>query len=178
MVVTNDGRLAALCRSYANQGRAEMSPWLHHERLGFNYRLDEMSAALGVSQLSRIETFLAKRERVAKGYENRLAGLPGLRVPRARSFARQSWFVYVITLAEDLDRDLIMARMEREGVPCRGYFSPIHTQPYIRERLGDLGGTLPVTESLARRTLALPFHNRLGEAEMDRVVAVLKRSLG
>jgi len=88
-----------------------------------------------------------------------------------------SRFVYVVTLEEGSDRDRTIARMEAEGVPARGYFAPIHTQPYIRQRFGDLQGTLPVTEHLAKRTLALPFHNHLGEAEVERVVEVLKRSL-
>jgi perosamine synthetase len=92
-----------------------------------------------------------------------------------------SWFVYVITLAPGLDRDPVMARMAELGIPTRGYFAPIHTQPYIKERFGDLAGkpsgTLPLTESIARRTLALPFHNNLTEGEVDTVVAALTQSL-
>jgi perosamine synthetase len=88
-----------------------------------------------------------------------------------------SWFVYVVTLDEGCDRDRTIAGMEREGVPARGYFAPIHTQPYIRERFGDLAGTLPLTEAMARRTLALPFHNDLQESEIERVLAVLRRNL-
>ena len=88
-----------------------------------------------------------------------------------------SWFVYVVTLDEGCDRDLTIAGMEREGVPCRGYFAPVHTQAYIRERFGQLGGTLPCTEAIARRTLALPFHNDLEEPEIEHVLAVLRRNL-
>jgi len=143
-VVTNDGRLAELCRSFANQGRSAMGPWLQHDRLGQNYRLGEMAAALGRSQLARLDRFIERRARVARHYGERLAALAG---------------------------------MEREGVPCRGYFAPVHTQPYIRERFGDLRGSLPRTEAIARRTLALPFHNDLQPDEIDRVLGVLKRNL-
>ena len=88
-----------------------------------------------------------------------------------------SWFVYVVTLDQGCDRDRTIAAMEREGVPCRGYFAPVHTQPYIRERFGDLRGTLPRTESLARRTLALPFHGQLHPPEIDHILSTLRRCL-
>jgi len=94
-----------------------------------------------------------------------------------KPYVRMSWFIYVITLAEGLSRDPIMARMAEQGIPTRGYFAPIHVQPYIRERFGDLSGTLPVTESVAQRTIALPFHNNLSEAEVDAVVAALGRAI-
>jgi perosamine synthetase len=177
MIVTDDDALARACRSMANQGRSEMGAWLQHDRLGYNYRLDEMSAALGLSQMGKLEQFLARREGVARSYTERLRLLSGVRPPVVLPGVRMSWFVYVVTLEEGCDRDRTAAAMEREGVPCRGYFAPIHTQPYIRERCGDLKGTLPVTEAVARRTLALPFHNGLEEAEIEHVVAVLKRNL-
>jgi perosamine synthetase len=177
MIVTNDDLLAELCRSYANQGRSAMGAWLQHDRLGHNYRLDEMSAALGLSQLARLEHFIARRDRVAGMYTERLAAMEGIRAPVVRPDVRMSWFVYVVTLDEGYDRDLTIAGMEREGVPCRGYFAPVHTQPYIRDRFGDLTGTLPLTEAMGRRTLALPFHNDLGEAEIEHILAVLRRNL-
>jgi perosamine synthetase len=177
MVVTDDAALAEHCRSCANQGRGFMGPWLRHDRLGYNYRLDELSAALGRSQLARLDGFLAKRARVAARYTERLACLDGVRPPVVRPGVGMSWFVYVVTLAEGCDRDRTIAGMEREGVPARGYFAPVHIQPYIRERFGDLRGTLPRTEAIAKRTLALPFHNNLGEAEIERVLAALRRNL-
>ena len=177
MIVTNRDDLAALARSYANQGRGAMGAWLEHDRVGYNYRLDEMSAALGLSQLGRIEEIMAKRERVARLYTERLKGMAHVAAPREFPWNRRSWFVYSVTLDEGLDRDKTIAAMEKEGVPARGYFAPIHTQPYIRERYGNLAGTLPITEAMAKRTLALPFHNNLTEAEVSHVLGVLKRCL-
>ncbi len=177
VLVTNDDALARLARSLRNQGRGEMGARLEHERLGFNYRLDEMSAALGVSQLGRLETFLERRDRVAAAYGERLASLERVRPPVVRPHVRMSWFVYVVTLEEGLDRDPIMRAMEAAGVPARGYFPPVHLQPYVRDLLGTGPGLLPLTESIAQRTIALPFHNRLADGEIDRVVEALARAL-
>ncbi|HHW40484.1 MAG TPA: DegT/DnrJ/EryC1/StrS family aminotransferase [Syntrophomonadaceae bacterium] len=175
IIITGNEEIARLCRSMRNQGRGEMGAWLQHERLGFNYRMDEMSAALGVSQLKRIETFLAKREQVARWYGERLAGLDWVRPPVVKPYVRMSWFVYVVTLAEGIERDAVMRSLEEQGIPTRGYFSPIHLQPYIRERFGTREGELPVTESVARRTIALPFHNNLRLDEIEYVVEALRR---
>ncbi len=177
IIVTNDDEIAALCRSMRNQGRPEMGSWLEHARLGYNYRMDEMSAALGVSQFKRLEQHLQKREQVAAMYTRRLQNVAGVHPPRVKPHVRMSWFVYVVTLAEGLQRDPVMNYMERRGIPSRGYFAPIHTQPYIRERFGDLGGQLPRTEAIAQRTIALPFHNNLTFDEIEEVVAVLEEAV-
>lgn len=177
VLVTHRAELADRVRSLRNQGRESMGAWLEHPHLGYNYRLDEMSAALGVSQMRRLETFLDRRQKVAEMYTQRLAEIPGIEPPRARPGVRVSWFVYVVRLPQGLDRETVMMSMQERGVPTRAYFSPIHLQPYVRDRLGDLSGALPVTEALARRTLALPFHNRLTEREIERVVETLRISV-
>lgn len=175
-VVTDSVEVARLARSLRNQGRGEMGAWLEHERLGYNYRMDEMSAALGISQLRRIEEFLRKREQVAEMYTGRLQKFDRVRPPKVRPHVRMSWFVYVVTLREGLERDPLMRFMAERGVPARGYFSPVHLQPYIRERFGTV--SLPVTESVARRTVALPFHNNLPEEQISRVVETLACAVG
>ena len=178
IVATNDRDVARLARSLRNQGRGEMGAWLHHERLGYNYRMDEISASLGVSQLRRIEGFIAKREHVASAYTQRLSGLPWVRPPVVKPHVRMSWFVYVVTLAQGLDREPVIRAMEARGVPARGYFAPVHLQPYIRERFGHRVGDLPITEAVATRTVALPFHNNLTTDQVDRVVATLSAAVG
>lgn len=173
MIVTHDETLARLCRSMRNQGRAEMGAWLEHQILGYNYRLDEMSCALGASQMQRIEQFLHKRERVAQAYTERLQRYTWVRPPIVKPYVRMSWFVYVVLLAEGLNRDEVIMRLGERGIPARGYFSPIHLQPYVREMLGTKEGDLPRTESIAKRTLALPFHNNLPQEQIDYVVETL-----
>ena len=177
MIVTNNEKIAQLCKSMRNQGRGNMGAWLEHDRLGYNYRIDELSSALGISQFLRLESFLEKRSSVAGMYTERLQQFDWLQTPRVKPHVRMSWFVYVITLAKGLDRDIIITEMEKEGIPARGYFSPVHTQKYIRELFGDLSGTLPVTENIAKRTLALPFHNNLSSEEVDTVVEVLNHAV-
>jgi len=177
IIVTDDENIAKVARSLRNQGRGEMGAWLHHERLGYNYRMDEMSAALGVSQLKRIENFLQKREKVAQMYTEKLKKFSWVRPPKVKPYVRMSWFVYVITLENGIDRDKVIEEMAKEGIPARGYFSPIHLQPYMREMFGYKGGELPVTENIAKRTLALPFHNNLTEEEIDEVIRVLEKAV-
>lgn len=176
MITTADAALAESCRSLRNQGRGQMGAWLEHERLGYNYRLDEMSSALGLSQMNRIDEILGKRERVATLYGERLKDFGAIRLPQARPGATMSWFVYVVTLAPGIDRNPVMRSMEAAGIPVRGYFEPLHTQPYVRDRFGDLSGTLPITEDIAQRTVALPFHNHITEEEIDRVAQALQAS--
>ncbi|MGE5558467.1 MAG: DegT/DnrJ/EryC1/StrS family aminotransferase [Bacillota bacterium] len=177
IIVTDNDEIAKLCQSMRNQGRGEMGSWLEHERLGYNYRMDEMSAALGVSQLRRIETFLKKREQVAALYTERLKPYDFVKVPQIKPYVRMSWFVYVVTLADRLERDSIMMALEEQGIPSRGYFSPIHQQQYIRKYLHNFGCILPVTESVSKRTIALPFHNNLGFEEIEYIVEGLKTAV-
>ncbi|MGH9830018.1 MAG: DegT/DnrJ/EryC1/StrS family aminotransferase, partial [Blastocatellia bacterium] len=134
---------------------------------------DEMSAALGISQLLRIDKLLQKRERVAQIYTEWLKNNERLAFPLCQPYARVSWFVYVVTLAEGVDRKRIIRLMANHDIPVRCYFSPIHLQPYIRRLFGFRGGELPVTESVSQRTLALPFHGGLLPQEIERVVGVL-----
>jgi len=117
MILTNHDEIARLCRSMRNHGRPEMGEWLEHERLGFNYRMDEMSAALGLSQFRRLETFLAKRERVAAVYTDRLSAFDWVSSPVVRPYVRMSWFVYVVTLAEEINRDAVMTGLAERGIP-------------------------------------------------------------
>jgi perosamine synthetase len=176
-LVTNNSEIAAAARSMRNQGRGEMGSWLEHERLGFNYRMDEMSAALGVSQLQRIHEFLEGRRKVAELYTRRLRGVRGVRTPVVSPRVRMSWFVYVITLDEQIDRQALVESLRERQIPVRCYFSPIHLQRYIQERKDCRSDGLPVTESVASRTLALPFHNRLSPGEVEEVADALRSAI-
>lgn len=178
MVVTDRDDWDALLRSLRNQGRDVFDVWLRHERLGYNYRMDELSAALGLAQLGRIEELLERRRRVAGWYTERLRELPGVRVPdEPTGPSVRSWFVYVVRLAARIDRGAVMAALQERGVPSRPYFTPIHLQPFYRERLGYQEGDFPVTEAVARSTLALPFFGRMEERQVERVCGCLQRVL-
>jgi perosamine synthetase len=130
-----------------------------------------------VSQLSRLESHIEKRQAVAAMYTERLSRFDWVRPPVVRPHVRMSWFVYVASLAEGLDRGPVMEAVEARGVPVRAYFSPIHLQPYIRTECGLTPPDLPVTEAVARRTIALPFHNNLPEEHVERAVTALEQAV-
>jgi perosamine synthetase len=179
IVVTNDAQAADLMRALRNQGRAPGDTWLSHTYLGYNYRLDEMSAALGVAQMLRIRDLLKKREQVAAWYAERLAEIPGVEAPFVEKFTtRMSWFVYVVRFNPGLDRDALAKRLEARGVPVRPYFLPIHLQPYMVERFGYRVGDFPVTEDLGRRGLALPFSGVMTEQQVDFVCRSIQVEMG
>jgi perosamine synthetase len=180
-LVTDDAGLAAVCRSLRNQGRAEESGWYQHVRLGYNYRASELACALGLAQLSRIDEILAKRARVATWYQEGLADVPELILPAVGPEVSLSWFVYVVRLQKDqsrMERDRILAGLRERGIGCRAYFPPIHLQPFYRAQFGFREGMFPVTESVAARTIALPFHGNLTREEVEYVVACLRQVIG
>jgi perosamine synthetase len=177
IIVTDDEEIYKLCSSLRNQGRGEDGLWLSHVRLGWNYRMDEMSAALGVAQLERIDEILAARERVAASYLKIFSEVPGVIVPEIDPRAGMSWFVFVIRFAEQYDRDLIMERLSKRGIGCRPYFTPIHLQPFYVEQYGYKPGDFPVTERVGEGTLAIPFFNHLSEEQIDAVVEAVKEEM-
>lgn len=177
LIVTDRDDWADLCRSLRNQGRGPRSGWLDHVRLGYNYRLDELSAALGLAQIERLDELLAKRERVARLYDERLAGIEGVERPYVSPRATVSWFVYVVRFAPEIDRDAVIRHLAAEGVPTRPYFTPIHLQPFYVERFGYRRGDFPITERAGDSCLALPFRSTQTEAEVDYVVEQLKRAI-
>lgn len=172
VVVTDDPALAATFRSLRNQGRDEDGTWLRHVQLGYNYRLDEMSAAIGVAQLERLDELSAGRARVAAAYESTLGSYDWLRLPRAGAGESVDWFVYVVRLDPAIDRDRLIDRLAASGVSSRPYFSPLHLQPVFRQ-LGHKPGDFPVTERVAAATLALPFSPRLSAGDVASVADAL-----
>ena len=178
MIVTDDAEGAEFMRSMRNQGRAPGDSWLEHTHLGYNYRMDEMSAALGVAQLQRLDAMLEKRAMVAGWYSARLEDLPLVKIPKlAATTTKMSWFVYVIRLVSSVDRDGLIAKLTEDGIPARPYFAPIHLQPYMVERFGYQPGDYPVTEDLGRRGLALPFSSVMTEEQVELVCQALGEAL-
>jgi len=176
MIVTDNDEWANLCRSLRNQGRDVFDAWLNHTRLGYNYRLDEMSAALGAAQMTRIEELLNKRARVAQWYNERLANQELIEIPYlAPTTTRMSWFVYVVRIKPPAQRDAVMRALAEVGIPSRPYFTPIHLQPFYRQKFGYQRGDFPVTEYLGDVSLALPFSSVMREEQVDQVCRTLER---
>lgn len=179
MVVTDDDAIAHACRVMRNQGRDPGAGWLSHARLGFNYRLPDINCAIGIVQMQRLDEIMARRARVAGWYVERLRDETRVTMQRVPSDVTMSWFVLVVKLGDDYSRekrDAILARLHEQGIGCREYFTPIHLQPFYRD-MGYKQGQFPITEAVSSRTIALPFHNHLREADVDRVVAMLRALL-
>jgi perosamine synthetase len=178
MVIPRDGEVAARLRSERTQGRAVDMGWLDHGGIGFNYRLSDLAAALGLAQVEKLTEMLAARERVAAMYAERLAGVEGAEAPIARRGAeRRSWFVYVVRLGDEIDRDAAIASLAERGVASKAYLPCIHLFPHLRE-LGYGEGQFPVAEAISAHSLALPFFPSLSEAQVDRVCQELAAALG
>ena len=176
-VTTGSAAQHELLVSLRNQGRLETSSWLQHGRLGYNYRLDDLSAALGIGQLEKLDRILAARGAVAARYGELLRDVD-VETPLADDVDHtRSWFVYVVKLPAGVDRSAVMARLDADGIATAPYLPSIHLQSYMRERYGFSEGMLPVSEDCSERTLALPFHARLERADQERVAATLRDAL-
>ncbi len=178
VVVTNDDLIAELCKSYRSQGRALTGTWLVHERLGFNYRMSELHAALGIVQLRKIDKILQRRAQIAKKYNELLENIDGVKTPIiAPEVTKMSWFVYVIQLDEKIDRDSVINYLDKEGVKTKPYFTPIHLQPFYRRDFGFKLGDFPVAEKVGNSSLALPFFNKITDEEKEYVCEKIKEAI-
>jgi perosamine synthetase len=178
MVTTHSEAEWRLLRSLRNQGRADSGGWLDHARLGFNYRLDDIRAAIGLAQLEKLPEILDRRAAAAARYGRLLADVPGLGLPCEDDLEHgRSWFVYVVALPEGSDREGVVSELERRGVQTARYLPCIHLQSYMRERYGFTEGLCPVAEATSARTLALPFHTGIEEDDQAYVAEALRAAL-
>lgn len=177
VIVTDDEQAAELCRSMRSQGRAADGSWLYHERLGYNYRMSELNAALGVAQMKKLSQILDMRQQVAEMYNQRLQNIPGVQLPYQDTSVKMSWFVYVIRLAPHIDRAKVVNYLLEAGIGCKPYFPTIHLQPFYVKQFGFKAGDFPVTEQVAEQTLAIPFYTTLTDKEIDYVGTKLEEAI-
>jgi len=176
-VLAHNPAHAERLRSLRNQGRSG-TDWLDHAEHGYNYRLSDVACALGRVQLSRIDEMLSQRRAAAERYNKLLANIPALELPPLTLPQRIiSWFVYVIRLPQDVDRDRVRAFLAVHGIATGRYFAPIHLQPAWRAHPSATAAQLPITESIARRTLALPFFNRITPSQQENVATALEEAI-
>jgi perosamine synthetase len=179
MVVHDDPELKRRIDSERNQGRSPSMEWLEHDRLGFNYRLSEIASALGLAQLGRLEEMLAARAWVARCYREALAGIEGLELPCADADGnKRGWFVFVVQLPSDADRDGVVRALAAQGIESKPYLPAIHLMSFYRERFGHRPGEFPVCERVAARSIALPFFPGMEEGRVARVAEALATALG
>jgi perosamine synthetase len=179
VVVTHSEEERRQLVSLRNQGRSyEGGGWFHHVQVGFNYRWTDIQAALGVAQLEKLDEILALRRAVAERYTELVADIAVRPLTDDDGDHVRSWFVYVVQLEPGVDRDGVMESLRTEGIATAEYVPCVHLQPYMRELYGFSEGDCPVAEDVSRRTLALPFHTGIDEADQERVVDALRRALG
>jgi perosamine synthetase len=179
VVTTSDAAVKERLDSERNQGRAPDMGWLDHDRLGFNYRLSELACALGLAQLERLDDMLAGRARVAEHYRAALAGIEGLGLPcRDAGGNRRGWFVFVVQVPREVDRDDVVRALAERSIPSKPYFPAIHLMSFYREQFGHREGQFPVCEDVAARSIALPFFPTMTEGQVERVAGELRSVLG
>ena len=178
-VVTDSEREWQELRSLRNQGRDyEGGAWFHHVRLGFNYRWTDVQAAIGIGQLEKLDRLLTLRAEAAERYNRLLADVDGVELLCLDDADhRRSWFVYVVALPPEADRARMMEELRGQGIGTAEYVPCVHLQPYMRETYGFREGACPVAESVASRTLALPFFPQLEANDQERVVEALRAAL-
>jgi len=186
MALTNNANIARLLRTYANQGITKdpqyliqnVGDWYYEQHtLGFNYRMTEMQAALGLSQLSRLDQFIEKRHQQFKYYEKLLKDFP-ITLPFQAEDSHSSLHVYPILLPEHnkAARKGVFEVLRHAGIGTQVHYIPVHTQPYY-QALGFQLGDFPVAEDYYSRTLSLPLFADLTTAQQERVALILKHAL-
>lgn len=174
IIVTNNSEIADLCFSMRSQGRAVTGLWLYHERLGYNYRLSELHSAIGIAQMERLSEILDKRNKVADYYNSHLKDIEWVKIPYIdKNVTYMSWFVYVIRVDKDI-RDKFMDFLISNGIGCKPYFTPIHTQPYYAQSFGFKKGDFPITDLVGDECVALPFYTSMTTDEIDYVIQTIK----
>jgi len=178
VLVTNDEEWSNLFRSLRNQGRDLFNEWLNHSRLGYNYRMSELNAAVGVVQMRRLDEMLAKRAAVADEYTRRLAHLEGVMPLSIQpTTTRMSWFVYVVRFSEDIDRNTVMDHLAEQNIPSRPYFTPIHVQSFYQDQFGYQPDDFPIANTVGASSLALPFYANMNSEQIKVVVDALENAM-
>jgi perosamine synthetase len=179
VVLTHSEQVWQLLRSLRNQGRTyDTGAWFDHVRLGWNYRWTDVQAALGIAQLEKLDQILELRRAAANRYAELLGDVDGVELPLADDPAHvRSWFVYVVKLALEHDRDAVMTELRAEGIGTAEYVPCVHLQPFMREQYGFREGMFPIAEDACSRTLALPFFSQIEAEDQERVAEVLRAAL-
>ncbi len=175
MITTNNEKTYKLCGSLRNQGRSENMQWLDHERLGYNYRMDELSAALGISQLEKLDKMIKQRQTIAEWYNEYLEPHNQLvQIPRTAPNNTHTWFVYVVTLNQaKINRNKLITTLAKQGISTKPYLPSIHLFSFYKKMFGYKKGDFPISEKVSRSALALPFYIGLKKEDIKHIILML-----
>jgi len=176
MLVTNSKKLHNQFLSLRNQGRSTNMTKIDHRVLGYNYRMDEMSAALGLSQLKRLDDFIIQREKIARWYSEELKDIPNIITPMIGSNRTHSWFVYVIRVTNG-KRDRLQNLLLKQGIQTKVYLPTIHLQPFMRDQFGYREGNFPDAEMISSQALALPLFIGLRKVDVKRITEAIRKNI-
>ena len=176
IILTSNKKIADLCRSMRNQGRNQQGEWLIYERLGYNYWMTEISASLGITQLSRINNILNKRKKIAEKYIKKLKDVPGVSFLHEKPENKISWFIFPIKVDEKI-RNKIMNYLQEQGIGCQAYFPSIHLEDFYKKNFKYKKGDFPISEKASQQVIALPFYNKLKNKDMNYVVQKVKEAI-
>ncbi|WP_026691180.1 DegT/DnrJ/EryC1/StrS family aminotransferase [Alteribacter aurantiacus] len=178
MLVTNRQDVALQAQTLRNQGRSPDNQWLDHDLIGYNYRMSELQAAVGVGQMERLYDILQKREKVANRYKQLLQEYDvDVTLPSVLSKCHMSWFVFIVILPKAVERAVIIEKLGDKGIQTKPYFPSIHLQKSYVDRFGYKEGDFPISEAMSKRTLAIPFHTMLMPEEQRYVIEGLKENI-
>lgn len=174
MLVTNNEDIYKLACSLRNQGRNIDNEWLEHQYIGYNYRMSELQAALGLAQMERLNEILEKRKLAAENYLNLIKKyqLP-IQTPFHLPQSTISWFVFIIILPNEINRVILIKALEKENIQTKPYFPSIHLQPFYKQLFNFQAGTLPNSEKASSQTLAIPFYSNIRLEEQEYVISTL-----
>ena len=177
MIVTNDEKIYKLCKSLRNQGRSDDVNWLHHDKLGFNYRMSDIHAAIGLSQLEKLDYMIKKRVEIANMYNKSLSKIKNIKLPYVPKYNKHTWFVYTIRISDKFSRDCVIELLRKKGISSKAYFdTPIHLQPFYKA-FGYKKGDFPIAEKIADSIIAIPFFVELKDDEIIYICDTLREIL-
>lgn len=185
MALTNDQQIFARMEQLRSHGITRDAnlmtnepdgPWYYQQiRLGWNYRMTEMQAALGLSQMTRLDSFIARRSQLADAYDTALAKLP-LKCPGRLRDAKSSWHLYVIRLNDATRHRIVFEELRAAGIGVNLHYIPVHLQPFYRE-LGFSTGNFPTSEDYYSRAISIPIHPGLEDSQQDYIVSALSKAV-
>ena len=193
MILTNSKELAEKCRLLSNHGITKDSskftnlqpaicglksppPWYYEmQRLGFNYRITDLQAALGLVQLKRLPAFIKRRREIHKLYNEQLSGIGDLALPQEQSGRVSCWHLYVV---QTTSRDKLLNHLHKKGIGAHAMYIPVHLQPYYQDHYGYKKGDFPKSEKYFQKSLILPLYPQMTNEMVDRVIDSVKAFYG
>ncbi len=173
MVLTDSKAIYEYVKAMRNQGRKDMDLWLNHSLMGYNFRIDEMSCAMGAAQMERLNNILTKRNGAAQYYFKKLKDIKGIIPGIPNPYGKTGWFVYVIRVNKK-HRNKMMDYMISKGIGVRPYFTPIHLQPFYRKEFDYSKGDFSICEKISNETIAIPFFTDIKRKEQDYVLKTIR----